>query len=170
MNVNSKSTTLVALGRIHIRLRSPPGPRSQLSPAEAAASELVCAVCTCAVAEGEELATLPCGHQCAAGRACRVVEGFFAAGYAQNLQVGARCRYHADCILPWLRNSACCPICRAELESDEAKYERGTPQGWENTGTWETCSADVAIHHWCSPHLEEHYQRSFSTAESVRRG
>ncbi|WZZ29153.1 hypothetical protein YC2023_012554 [Brassica napus] len=56
---------------------------------------LVCAVCKDAMVTGEIGKKLPCGH-------C----------------------YHDNCILPWLETRNSCPVCRFQLRTDDAEYER----------------------------------------------
>ncbi|CAN7074897.1 unnamed protein product [Brassica oleracea var. botrytis] len=56
---------------------------------------LVCAVCKDAMVTGEIGKKLPCGH-------C----------------------YHDSCILPWLETRNSCPVCRFQLRTDDAEYER----------------------------------------------
>ncbi|XP_073059914.1 uncharacterized protein [Primulina eburnea] len=54
-----------------------------------------CAVCMDEFAVGEKLTRMPCFHL-----------------------------YHGECILPWLHNRNTCPVCRYELPTDDADYER----------------------------------------------
>ncbi|GMJ13752.1 hypothetical protein like AT5G08139 [Hibiscus trionum] len=54
-----------------------------------------CAVCKDEVNLGEKMKHLPCAH-----------------------------RYHRDCIIPWLGIRNTCPVCRRELPTDDADYER----------------------------------------------
>ncbi|KAL2504780.1 Anaphase-promoting complex (APC) [Abeliophyllum distichum] len=56
---------------------------------------VVCAVCKDEVAIGEKVTRMPCSHL-----------------------------YHGDCILPWLRIRNTCPVCRYELPTDNADYEK----------------------------------------------
>ncbi|KAE8719688.1 RNF181 protein [Hibiscus syriacus] len=55
----------------------------------------LCAVCKDEVNLGEKMKQLPCAH-----------------------------RYHGDCIIPWLGIRNTCPVCRHELPTDDADYER----------------------------------------------
>ncbi|KAH0943682.1 LOW QUALITY PROTEIN: hypothetical protein HID58_003319 [Brassica napus] len=56
---------------------------------------LVCVVCHVDGLTGEIGKKLPCGH-------C----------------------YHDNCILPWLETRNSCPVCRFQLRTDDAEYER----------------------------------------------
>ncbi|CAA2979133.1 E3 ubiquitin- ligase Praja-2-like isoform X1 [Olea europaea subsp. europaea] len=65
---------------------------------------VVCAVCKEDVAAGEKITRMPCFHL-----------------------------YHGDCILPWLEIRNTCPVCRYELPTDDADYEkrqRDSRLGW----------------------------------------
>ncbi|KAF9671455.1 hypothetical protein SADUNF_Sadunf12G0049500 [Salix dunnii] len=55
----------------------------------------VCAVCKDDINVGERVKQLPCMH-----------------------------RYHGECIVPWLGIRNTCPVCRYELPTDDADYER----------------------------------------------
>ncbi|GKA58804.1 E3 ubiquitin protein ligase CIP8 [Tanacetum coccineum] len=72
-----------------------------------------CAICKDKVFNSEEevVKELPCGHM-----------------------------YHEECIVPWLGSRNTCPICRYELETDDADYEeerkkRGNGNGSAMTGS-----------------------------------
>ncbi|KAM7510207.1 hypothetical protein LguiB_009082 [Lonicera macranthoides] len=58
-------------------------------------NSVVCAVCKDDILVEETVTQLPCCHY-----------------------------YHGDCILPWLRLRNTCPVCRFELPTDDAEYER----------------------------------------------
>ncbi|KAK6925173.1 Zinc finger, RING-type [Dillenia turbinata] len=58
-------------------------------------SNALCAVCKDEINIGEQAKQLPCSH-----------------------------RYHGDCIFPWLGIRNTCPVCRYELPTDDAEYER----------------------------------------------
>uniref|UniRef100_A0A2P2KUA8 RING-type E3 ubiquitin transferase n=1 Tax=Rhizophora mucronata TaxID=61149 RepID=A0A2P2KUA8_RHIMU len=58
-------------------------------------NNVLCAVCKDGIDVGEIAKQLPCMHQ-----------------------------YHGECILPWLGIRNTCPVCRYELPTDDADYER----------------------------------------------
>lgn len=58
-------------------------------------SIIACAVCKDEVSVGEKVTRLPCCHL-----------------------------YHRECILPWLEIRNTCPVCRYELPTDDADYEK----------------------------------------------
>lgn len=58
-------------------------------------SVVVCAVCKDEFAIGEKVTRLPCSHL-----------------------------YHRECILPWLSIRNTCPVCRHQLPTDDADYEK----------------------------------------------
>ncbi|XVE54638.1 hypothetical protein DITRI_Ditri03aG0098200 [Diplodiscus trichospermus] len=65
---------------------------------DVANNNALCAVCKDEVDLGERMKQLPCAH-----------------------------RYHGDCIIPWLGIRNTCPVCRHELPTDDADYERRRP-------------------------------------------
>ncbi|XP_024007939.1 E3 ubiquitin-protein ligase CIP8-like [Eutrema salsugineum] len=77
---------------------APPAAKSAIEALEtfevASSSQGDCAVCTDAMVMGEIGKKLPCGH-------C----------------------YHESCILQWLRTRNSCPLCRFQLQTDDAEYE-----------------------------------------------
>ncbi|KAL0343754.1 UNVERIFIED_CONTAM: E3 ubiquitin-protein ligase RING1-like [Sesamum angustifolium] len=56
---------------------------------------VVCAVCKDEFAVGEKVTRMPCCHL-----------------------------YHGECILPWLSIRNTCPVCRYQLPTDDADYEK----------------------------------------------
>ncbi|XP_015063692.1 E3 ubiquitin ligase BIG BROTHER-related-like isoform X2 [Solanum pennellii] len=58
-------------------------------------SNAACAVCKDEILSTEKVTRLPCSHY-----------------------------YHCDCIMPWLNIRNTCPVCRHELPTDNADYER----------------------------------------------
>uniref|UniRef100_A0A914W6Z9 E3 ubiquitin-protein ligase RNF181 n=1 Tax=Plectus sambesii TaxID=2011161 RepID=A0A914W6Z9_9BILA len=57
-------------------------------------SEQQCPVCIAVFESTSDCVKMPCKHQ-----------------------------FHASCILPWLSKTNSCPVCRYELETDDASYE-----------------------------------------------
>jgi len=55
-----------------------------------------CAICLDELVVGQPALRIPCGHL-----------------------------YHEDCVKDWLKKSNECPVCRFELPTDDAEYERG---------------------------------------------
>ncbi|MCD7470919.1 hypothetical protein HAX54_011156 [Datura stramonium] len=82
---------------------SPPAAKSVLenlplvvvSDEDLKAGSLACAVCKDDILLMEKVTRLPCSHY-----------------------------YHCDCIVPWLNIRNTCPVCRHELPTDDADYER----------------------------------------------
>lgn len=64
-----------------------------------------CAVCKDDILVGEKVNRLPCAHH-----------------------------YHGDCIVPWLSIRNTCPVCRYELPTDDADYEKNKSE--MPTGGW----------------------------------
>lgn len=73
-------------------------PSVVLSEEDAKDNVVVCAVCKDEFNKNERMKKLPCMHF-----------------------------YHGECILPWLEIRNTCPVCRFELPTDNAEYER-----WKN--------------------------------------
>lgn len=82
---------------------SPPAAKSVLenlplvvvSDEDLKAGSLACAVCKDDILLTEKVTRLPCSHY-----------------------------YHCDCVVPWLNIRNTCPVCRHELPTDDADYER----------------------------------------------
>ncbi|XP_050224613.1 uncharacterized protein LOC126674240 [Mercurialis annua] len=70
-------------------------PSVVLTKEDADSNNALCAVCKDEINVGEEAKQLPCTHH-----------------------------YHGECILPWLGIRNTCPVCRFELPTDDADYER----------------------------------------------
>nr|GMD49825.1 E3 ubiquitin-protein ligase Praja-2-like [Ipomoea batatas] len=66
-------------------------------------SKVSCAVCKDDILVGETVNRLPCSHH-----------------------------YHRDCIVPWLSIRNTCPVCRHELPTDDAEYEKKKHQRHTN--------------------------------------
>ncbi|KAK4346384.1 hypothetical protein RND71_032723 [Anisodus tanguticus] len=87
---------------------SPPAAKSVLenlplvvvSDEDLGASNVACAVCKDEILLKEKVTKLPCSHN-----------------------------YHCDCIVPWLNIHNTCPVCRHELPTDDADYERENGRG-----------------------------------------
>ncbi|XP_059293820.1 uncharacterized protein LOC132046979 isoform X1 [Lycium ferocissimum] len=87
---------------------SPPAAKSVLenlllvvvSDEDLKASNVACAVCKDEILLTEKVTRLPCSHY-----------------------------YHCDCIVPWLSIRNTCPVCRHELPTDDADYERENGRG-----------------------------------------
>nr|GMD53994.1 E3 ubiquitin-protein ligase Praja-2-like [Ipomoea batatas] len=70
---------------------------------EADESKVSCVVCKDDILVGETVNRLPCSHH-----------------------------YHHDCIVPWLSIRNTCPVCRHELPTDDAEYEKKKHQRHTN--------------------------------------
>merc|ERR1740121_1532011 len=72
-------------------------PRIKVTAYDIAANEgSECSICLGDLVAGEPALRLPCGHL-----------------------------FHEDCVTDWLKKSNECPVCRFELPTDDAEYERG---------------------------------------------
>jgi len=75
-------------------------PRIKVTAYDIAANESAeCSICLDELVAGQPALRIPCGHL-----------------------------YHEDCVKDWLRKSNECPVCRFELPTDDAEYERGRRQ------------------------------------------
>eukprot|EP00416_Gambierdiscus_australes_P040780 CAMPEP_0171102908 /NCGR_PEP_ID=MMETSP0766_2-20121228/58625_1 /TAXON_ID=439317 /ORGANISM="Gambierdiscus australes, Strain CAWD 149" /LENGTH=356 /DNA_ID=CAMNT_0011563285 /DNA_START=65 /DNA_END=1135 /DNA_ORIENTATION=+ len=75
-------------------------PRIKVTAYDIAANESTeCSICLDELVAGQPALRIPCGHL-----------------------------YHEDCVKDWLRKSNECPVCRFELPTDDAEYERGRKQ------------------------------------------
>ncbi|XP_031094380.1 uncharacterized protein LOC115998861 [Ipomoea triloba] len=72
---------------------------------EVSKNNVSCAVCKDDILVGEKVNRLPCAHH-----------------------------YHGDCIVPWLSIRNTCPVCRYELPTDDADYEKNKSE--MPTGGW----------------------------------
>mmetsp|Transcript_29866 Transcript_29866/g.75168 ORF Transcript_29866/g.75168 Transcript_29866/m.75168 type:complete len:375 (-) Transcript_29866:450-1574(-) len=72
-------------------------PRIKVTPYDIAANEgSECTICLADLETGEPALRIPCGHL-----------------------------FHEECVNDWLKKSNECPVCRFELPTDDAEYERG---------------------------------------------
>jgi len=72
-------------------------PRIKVTAYDIAANESAeCSICLDELVAGQPALRIPCGHL-----------------------------YHEDCVKDWLKKSNECPVCRFELPTDDAEYERG---------------------------------------------
>lgn len=72
-------------------------PRIKVTPYDIAANESAeCSICLDELVTGQPALRIPCGHL-----------------------------FHEDCVKDWLLKSNECPVCRFELPTDDAEYERG---------------------------------------------
>lgn len=72
-------------------------PRVKVTPYDIASNESPeCSICLDELTIGQPAIRIPCGHL-----------------------------YHEDCVKEWLEKSNECPVCRFELPTDDAEYERG---------------------------------------------
>jgi len=72
-------------------------PRIKVTPYDIAANEgSECSICLADLETGEPALRIPCGHL-----------------------------FHEECVNDWLKKSNECPVCRFELPTDDAEYERG---------------------------------------------
>uniref|UniRef100_A0A7S1WIB1 RING-type E3 ubiquitin transferase n=1 Tax=Alexandrium catenella TaxID=2925 RepID=A0A7S1WIB1_ALECA len=72
-------------------------PRIKVTAYDIAANESAeCSICLDELVIGQPALRIPCGHL-----------------------------YHEDCVKDWLKKSNECPVCRFELPTDDAEYERG---------------------------------------------
>lgn len=72
-------------------------PKIKVKPYDLIANESnECSICLEDLVAGQPALRIPCGHL-----------------------------YHEECVKDWLRKSNVCPVCRFELPTDDAEYERG---------------------------------------------
>lgn len=72
-------------------------PKIKVTAYDIAANEgSECSICLADLVAGEPALRIPCGHL-----------------------------FHEDCVKDWLKKSNECPVCRFELPTDDAEYERG---------------------------------------------
>jgi hypothetical protein len=82
-----------------------------------------CAICLSAYEEGDDMCVLPCKHE-----------------------------LHVDCLMPWLKQTNSCPLCRHQLSTDCADYEerRGNEQREQRadrgTGLRGSTTAEFGVH------------------------
>ncbi|CAI9109938.1 OLC1v1009880C1 [Oldenlandia corymbosa var. corymbosa] len=97
-------------------------PSIVLTIEDLAKSNVVCAVCKDDIPVGLNVTKLPCSHH-----------------------------YHKDCILPWLAIRNTCPLCRFELLTDDADYERRKNSDDAVAGSVDQDDSQVRYHYQLFP-------------------
>lgn len=79
-----------------VRLPPPTSPKviEELTDVKQNRNDVQCTVCLKEFNIGENAKSLPCDHE-----------------------------FHPDCIIPWLKKTSTCPLCRLDLPTDDEQYE-----------------------------------------------
>jgi len=54
---------------------------------------------------------------------CPVCLDFYRADDPPAMRLKCKHTFHEDCLIPWLKKTATCPVCRMDLPTDDPNYE-----------------------------------------------